>query len=718
MVRNWLVGLGFAVALCAAGCSSSGDSEETPEPDVQIVAADDGTVEVIAGGRTLFALAPTAPIARTFIDSAGNIGTKSFTRALEESDPLAVRFVVNGGTTANVLYASESRRATLNAVAISDEVSEFELEVSGEAANSWTIGVRCDEGGTFHGFGMQYNALNQRGEAFPLFVNEQGVGRDGSGLPNAGDKHTTYFPMPYYIDARGFGVLFDSSARLNVDLCKTDEDIAWFEVITGGAVRWRVFHGPTPLDVIRQLTDLVGRPTQPPAWAHNLWLASQGGTDAVIDEANRLEAADIPASAFWVQDWTGVRPNFEGGFGVQYLWAPKEQCNGPDDVCYPNFARLVSDFHDRGYKFLVYVNPFIVDPASVTEDDDPARFAERFDEMDLDGLLVKNESGETYSDPEVANIPQRSAHPDFSKTETSNYIRRTLAGIVTTYGVDGWMADFGEYIPFDSVHADGSIADERRNTFPVDWHRVNREALELARPDGDWVSFARSGFTNVQRYAQIHWVGDQQTDWGELDGLPTAIPALLNLGLAGQPFVSLDIAGFSVGGEPSTELYQRWTELGAFAPIMRTHQGAAKDEEWRWDNPSITPHFKQFTFVHCALKDDFMALAKEAAASGTPILRALMLEFPDDQETWNISDQFMIGEKFLVAPVVEQGATTRRMYFPEGTWFDVWSDTGESVQGPQWTTVDAPLFEPPVYSLGQDRDYIRNAQDLAYEDCR
>ena len=717
MVRNWLIGIWLALALSAAGCGSDASSP-TSGGNAQIVASEDGTVEVIVNGKTLFALAGTGPVARTFIDSAGNIATKIIRRTNEKSDPLSVRSIANGGTTATVEYASATRSATLSAVAVSDEVSEFQLEVSGAAADSMAIGVRCDEGGTFHGFGMQYNATNQRGEAFPLFVNEQGVGRDGSGLPNAGDKHTTYFPMPYYIDARGFGALFDTKARLNVDLCSSDGDIAWFEVITGGTVRWRVFHGPTPLDVIRELGDLAGRPTKPPSWAYHLWLASQGGTEAVVAEANELESAGVPASAFWVQDWTGIRPNFEGGFGVQYLWSPKETCNGPEDVCYPNFKGLVSDFHDRGYKFLVYVNPFIVDPDSVTEAEEPARFADRFNAMAQAGLLVKNEDQEVYSDPAVANIPQRSAHPDFSRSETSEFIRDALAGIVTEYDVDGWMADFGEYIPFDSVHADGSIPDERRNTFPVSWHRANRAALEQARPDGDWVSFARSGFTGVQGVAQIHWVGDQQTDWGELDGLPTVVPALLNLGLAGQPFVSLDIAGFSVGGEPSTkELYQRWTELGAFAPVMRTHQGARKDENWNWnEDEETTAHFRKFTFVHCALADDFMALADEAVESGKPLLRHLMLVFPEDRETWDISDQFMIGEALLVAPVVEQGATTRSMYFPAGTWYSVW--TGESVQGGQRITVDAPIGSPAVYSRGEDREDIRGWESLTYEDCR
>jgi len=283
--------------------------------------------------------------------------------------------------------------------------------------------------------------------------------------------------------------------------------------------------------------------------------------------------------------------------------------------------------------------------------------------------------------------------------------------------VDGWMVDFGEWLPPNSAPQDGSNWVERRNTFPVDWQRANREALDAARGD-DWVMFARSGFTNVQGVAQIHWVGDQQTNWDELDGLSTVVPAMLNLGLAGQPFVTHDIAGFSRGDVPSTkELFQRWTELGAFTPIMRTHDGADKVNNWRWNtDEDTTSHFRQFAFVHCALMNDFMMLAAEAETSGAPILRHLMLVFPNDPETWDISDQFMIGTKLLVAPVTEDGARSRSVYFPAGSWYDVW--TGNPVQGGQRFTVNAPIGSPPVYARDQDRDDLRNWQTLTYADCR
>jgi alpha-glucosidase len=717
MARIGRIGFGLVLAIAVGGCSESPSESPSGSDDVQIVATDDGEVEVVVGERVLFALAPTGPIARNFDEEPVGIGAITFERSNEVADSLSVQSVTAEGSGIRVEYASSSssRSATLTAQPRLDgEASEFRLELRGPPADSIAVGIRCDAEGTFHGFGEQYNATNQRGEIFELMVNEQGDGRDGGPGISVGNEHTTYFPMPYYVDARGFGALFVTSRRVDVDLCATDEDIAWIEVISGASVQWQVFHGPTALDVIRQLgdLDLVGRPAQPPAWAYNLWMAAQGGRAAVELERAKLEEAGIPVAAFWVQDWGGIRLNFDGGFGVQYVWSA-------DETLYPSFAAMVSEFHDAGYKFLTYVNPFIVDPASVAAQDDPARFAERFNAMESMGLLLRDETGETYIEGAVPNIPQRDAHPDFSDPATFDFMVDSLKEIVRTYHVDGWMADFGEWVPVDSVPEDGSDPIERRNTFPVDWHHASREALESARPDGNWVSFARSGFTGVQGFAQIHWTGDQQTNWGELDGLPTVVPALLNLGLAGQPFVTHDIAGFDRGDGPSTkELFMRWTELGAFTPIMRTHDGADKVHNWRWNtDKETTDHFRRFVFVHCALMNEFMTLAAEAQSTGAPILRHLMLVFPEDRETWNISDQFMIGDSLLVAPVLEEGARSRSVYFPKGTWYDVW--TGDSVEGGGTMTINAELGFPPVFSRGQDRDDLRNAEaNLTVEDCR
>ncbi|MEW6273176.1 MAG: TIM-barrel domain-containing protein, partial [Thermodesulfobacteriota bacterium] len=567
--------------------------------------------------------------------------------------------------------------------------TRLRVEAAGEPApSSIALPVRCDADASFHGFGEQYHATDHRGEAFQLFVTEQGIGRI-PGTPDPavqviGTPHTTYFPMPYWLDARGFGVLLHTSRRVDVDLCAAEPPVAWLEVVGPEPVDVTVFHGPGMLDVIRQLGDEVGRPTPPPDWAFDLWIGSQGGRDAVLTEADALEAADIPARVLWVQDWTGFRSNLGGGSGVQYRWQA-------DPQHYPDLAGMIAELHARGYRFLTYVNPF-VDP------DLPNHFAD----MAAQGLLIMREDGSPY----VHFAPNGEAsHPDLTNPAAREHVKSFLRVMVRDLGMDGFMADFGEWLPLDARLADGSDPLALHDLYPLQWHSLWREVMDEIRPDGDFAVFARSGFTGVHAVAQIYWVGDQEATFSPHDGLPTVVPAMLSLGLSGIPFVTHDVAGFS-GGPSTKELFLRWTELGAFTPIMRTHEGNRRLENWSWEKDAeTTAHFRRFARIHQALGPELRALAAEAAATSAPIVRHLMLVFPDDPASRTVSDQYMLGESLLVAPVVAAGATTRDVYLPPGRWFDVWS--GAAFEGGGTTRVDAPIGRPPVFSRGADRADLR-----------
>lgn len=713
-----------AVALLsAAACSQPDDAKPSAAPKpgawaygraARLAQAADGALELrdAADATPLFGLAPRGIVARSFDAERSGVGVISFVHTNVVADELVAGAVSVSadGSTAQALYesATSDRKAQLTAQVDGEHGTVFQLSTFGKA-DSFAIPVRCDAAASFFGFGELYNALDQRGEAFELLVNEQGNGRDGSGGVSVGDAHSTYFPMPTWLDARGWGVHVDGYHRVRVDLCKTDADVAWIEVIGAKTVTWRVLHGPTPLAVVRQLGDLLGRPTPPPGWAYQLWIGVQGGRAKVLAEADALEAAGIPAAALWAQDWGGIRKNLDGGFGVQYVWAPDELLVAdPSAALYPDFKGLVDTLHGRGYKFLVYANPFI--PKEIQ--------SSRFEAMAAGGMLVKNADGSVYEDALVPNLPQKDGHPDFGNAATLPYIAGELGAVIRSYGVDGWMHDFGEWVPIDGHHSDGSDPIERRNSFPVDWNRAARLAASAERPDNDFAWIARSGHSGVQRFAQIHWVGDQETNWSPLDGLPTVVPALLNLGLAGQPFVTHDIAGFAKGTPSTKELWMRWTELGAFTPVMRTHEGADKLANWNWDRDAeTTAHFRRYTFIHCALRPLFESLAAEAAVSSTPLLRAMVLVFPDDPAARAISDQFLIGDELLVAPILEQGATSREVYLPAGSWFDAW--TGEELQGGTKVTRAAPLGVIPAFWRGTDRDLLRTAQDrLTMADCR
>jgi len=551
---------------------------------------------------------------------------------------------------------------------------------------SIALPIACDAEGSFHGFGEQYNATEQTGEAFSLFVSEQGIGRDGDAWFFDGDRHTTYFPMPWYLDARGFGVLLETDYRVEADICASDMKRAELEVVGDDRLEWRVFLGPTPADVVRQLGDVVGRPTAPPDWSFSPWMCTQGGPDAVLARLEAMQEADIPVGALWVQDWTGQRENLGGGYGVQYRWLP-------DTELYPDLRGLVDTLHDQDIRVVGYVNPF-VDPA-----------LEHWEEMAEQGMLPLDPvTGEvaTFFGPRGDMTTA-----DLTNPATREYIAGFLTEAVRDIGLDGWMADFAEWLPIDVDVYEGDAA-AVHNRYPELWQSITREVMEAERPDGDWLMFARSGWTGVQSQAQVHWVGDQEADWSEADGLPTVVPAMLNLGLSGQPFATHDIAGFS-GGPSTKELYMRWTELGAFSPFMRTHDGNDRENNHRWDADEETQaHFSRFARVHEVLADELSAVAVDAAQTGLPMVRHLLLEWPADRETWSVHDQFLLGADLLVAPVVTEGATTRNLYLPEGQWFHVW--TGDAYDGPAWVEVAAELGAPPVFSREKDRADLRAIQ--------
>ncbi len=707
------------LALALLSCSDDGNPARTfiLSNGAEVVVSADGGVVLEVDGRTTYAIPPeTGPTVVTFRERAmESTAIWTFRRAAETRVPLQATgapAVTDEGSVA-IAYASAdgALSGTLDIAPDGAERTRFRFALDApptttdEPSASLAIPARCDDEGSFHGFGEMYNRTEQRGEHFDIFTQEQGIGRDGSVRALTGDEHTTYFAMPWWLDGRGHGVLFRTDHRVRAFVCAPaegeddavddffDAGVAWMDVVNDAApVEWAVYHGPTPLDVIRQLGDEVGRPAPLPDWAFEPWMAFQGGREVVLEELARVEAAEIPFSALWVQDWTGIRPNI-GGFGVEYRWEH-------DEELYPELPAMVADLHERGYKFLAYANPF-VDPA----------LPNHFDEMAEMGLLMQDAEGEPYlftapnTRPADEGGGAVAAHPDLTNPEAVAYVQDALRNMITEYGFDGWMQDFAEWTPLDAVLSDGSDPRAYHNRFVVEWQRMAREAFEAERPDGDFAFFGRSGWTGVQGAGQIHWAGDQEADFEETDGLPTVVPALLTLGLAGQPHVTHDIAGFS-GGPSTKELFLRWTELGAFTPIMRTHDGNMKFDNWSWEGDAeTTEHFRRFARVHVALAPLFRELADEAQASSAPILRHLMLEFPEDRATWEVHDQFLIGDALLVAPVVHEGQTAREVYLPAGEWFHVW--TGERFEGGQTVMVDAPIGSPPVFSRGEDRADLR-----------
>ena len=700
-----IIGIGFVCCvLCVLSCGGGSGAKRYELSDGTRVEVDaEGGVRLFApDGRALAGLASRAPTLRRFTPDVRMLqGFFTFRRRELEERPLD-RFEGSAFEDGRVVLRFSSEDGATGALLIGVDTPSVStsLRLDAQWAGSegrevsYALPFACDADGSFVGFGAQYNQTDQRGEAFTLWVQEQGLARTGAGL-FTGDEHTTYFPMPWWLDWRGHGVLVDTLAKVDVDLCASDPEVAWVEVehrVPGSAIGEEdtafeavVLHGPTPRDVVRQLGDRVGRPSRPPEWAFSPWIAIQGGSEAVRDEVTRLREAEIPFSAVWVQDWIGGEVIIGDVYDLTYRWVT-------DEELYPDLPGLIAELRSDDVRFLGYANSFVIDGL------------DHYDEMAAMGMLPRDPAGEIYR---FGITVSEGSVADFTNPATDAYVLGYLRAMVRDLGIDGWMADFGEWLPYDSQIFAGDPA-LVHNDYPRLWHRLNEQVMEEERPDGDWVVFSRSGWTGDQSAQQIVWIGDQEADWEPTDGLPTVLPAILNLGLSAVPLVTHDIAGYS-GGPSTKELFQRWTELGAFTTFMRTHEGLAALANWGWDSDAeTTAHFRRFARVHEALVPELLALADEAVESSMPPMRHLALVFPDDLGSRAVSDQFLLGDELLVAPVVEEGATSRDVYLPPGTWFHAW--TGESYESPEGgrtVTIDAPIGSPPVFSRGEDRADLR-----------
>jgi alpha-glucosidase len=303
---------------------------------------------------------------------------------------------------------------------------------------------------------------------------------------------------------------------------------------------------------------------------------------------------------------------------------------------------------------------------------------------------------------------------DLSSDDARDWFRAVLRENVLGNGFDGWMADFGEGLPFEADLADADAA-SYHNRYPVEWAALNREVVENAdggpnadRRLGRPSFFTRAGFTGSPGESTLFWTGDQLVSWDDHDGLGTVVPALLSSGLSGVSLNHPDAGGYTsvvrsgVGISRSREELLRWLELSAFTPVYRSHEGNQPGENAQiYDDESTYDAFARFAKVYAALAPYRERLMQSAANRGLPLVRPLAMHYPDDDIAAGRDDQFLLGRDVLVAPVTDRNVRDPFVYLPEGEWRHLWS--GEIRRGRGWRRELARLGEPPVFlRVGSD----------------
>ncbi|MFD0871406.1 MULTISPECIES: alpha-glucosidase [Paenibacillus] len=591
--------------------------------------------------------------------------------AVESSDAGDVRvtFSKSGLLPLTVVFGVEHDRAVIRFVGNKEGINRLWLRLAAEEQEH------------VYGCGEQFSHFDLRGRNFPLWTSEQGVGRNKDTYITfladkedraGGDYYWTFFPQPTFISSRKYYCHVDDSAYMDLDF----RHPSYHELQLWNIPEKLVLEAAdTYVELLGKLTAYLGRQPELPDWVYDgVWIGVQGGTEVVLDKLNRALAMGLQVSGVWAQDWQGVRHT---SFGKRLMWNwiwNRE--------LYPGLDKEIEKLREKGIRFLGYINPYVAVEGHL------------FKEASAAGFLAKNDRGEDY----LVDFGEFDAGiVDFTNPEACEWYKNVIKENMIRFGLSGWMADFGEYLPTDVVLHNGASAEWMHNAWPAMWARLNREAVEEEDKLDDVTFFMRAGYTGSQRYCTMMWAGDQNVDWSLDDGLASVIPAALSLAMSGFGLHHSDIGGYTTlfGMKRTKELFMRWAEHSAFTPIMRTHEGNRPDDNWQFDSDDETLlHFARMSRVYTALKPYLKAAVKENADTGVPVMRPLFLHYERDERAYSIQYQYLLGRDLLAAPVIEEGQRTVGVYLPEDEWIHLW--TGRTYRGGD-IQVDAPLGQPPVF---------------------
>jgi len=465
------------------------------------------------------------------------------------------------------------------------------------------------------GCGESFTKLNKYGQKVNLYT------CDPNGVETAG----MYKPVPFFMSSRGYGMFMHTSTPITCDFGNSygASNALW---IGDESLDLFVFVG-TPKKILDDYTGLTGKAPMPPLWSFGLWMSrityfseSDGRQVAAKLRANRIPTDVLHFDTGW----------FETDWRCDYEFSESR---------FPNAPGMIADLGQSGFKTCLWQLPYFVPKNKL------------FQEIIDQGLHVKNDKG---------NIPFEDAVLDFTNPKTLHWYREKIGGLLKM-GVAAIKVDFGEAAPFDGIYANGRTGFYEHNLYPLRYNKaVSDLTNELHQENIIW---ARSSWAGSQRYP-IHWGGDAETS--DM-GMEAQLRGGLSLGLSGFTFWSHDIGGFTK--RTPENLYRRWLPFGALSSHTRCH-GQPPKEPWDYGD-DFQNYFRATIELKYKLMPYVYTQSKLASLAGLPMTRALFVEYPEDRGAWEVENEYLLGSDILVAPLFEEGDTSRSVYLPGGKWIDM-----------------------------------------------
>src|SRR5437870_2899036 len=543
----------------------------------------------------------------------------------------------------------------------------------------------------FYGLGEKATHLDKRRG---FFVNWNS---DTPGYVEGRDP--IYQTIPFYIglqNSQAYGMFFDNSYRSYFDFGRLSQERIWFGA-EGGEMNYYFFYGPSIKKILGRYADLTGHMPMMPLWSLGVQQCRYSYyPQSVVEEVVRqYRERDLPLDVIYLDI------HYMNGYRVFTF----------DTRRFPDPAALTEKLAKQGVKTIVIVDPGVKDQPAVVgatpissvkpelQPQDQRYYV--FDQGMERNYFQHRKSGQLFV-PRV--WPGESVFVDFTLPEARRWWG-DLHRAYTDNGVAGIWNDMNE--PSDFVDQSGknqidvvsydegenSTHAKNRNVFALLMARATYEGLAHLQPDRRPFVITRAGYAGIQRYSTM-WTGDTNSTW---DSLALNVPMFTTLGLSGEPFVGSDVGGFS--GRANGEFLVRSYQIGFLAPFFRNHHAidGYDQEPWRFGK-YYEDIIRRYLKLRYQLLPFLYTTLEEAHRNGTPLFRPLVLNYQDDANTYNLDDEFMIGDDLLVAPIVKPDVTQRLVYLPKGVWYDYW--TNKKYLGGTMIRAEAPLDTVPMFVRG------------------
>ena len=530
--------------------------------------------------------------------------------------------------------------------------------------------LRADE--QFFGLGEKSGSLNRRGGTFRMWNSDKPC--------YSVSEDPLYKSIPFFMSSYRYGVFFDNTYKSEFKFGSESNEYFSFES-PGGEMLYYFIQGNDYKDIISSYAKLTGNPIMPPEWAFGFSQSRGLLTNEALsrDIAKGFRDRNIPCDIIY-QDigWTQWLQDFNWREGN-----------------YVDPKQMLRDLADDGFKVIVSQDP-VVSQANRSQ----------WNEADSLNYFVKDvHTGKSYDMPWPWG--GNCGVVDFTNPAAAEWWGE-LQQKPLDDGVKGFWTDMGEPAWSNEESTErlrmkhrAGMHDEIHNVYGFTWDKVVTEEFEKHNPGQRIFQMTRAGYAGMQRYT-FGWSGDAGNGNNVLDGwsrLANQIQVGLSAGIGLIPFWSCDISGYCgdiKDYNELSELYVRWLQFGVFNPISRAHhEGNNAVEPWlfgteaeRISKEAIELKYRLFPYLY--------TYGREAYDTGIPLMRAMILEYPDDPESIKAESQFLIGEELLVAPVVERGAQLKKVYLPEGEWIS-FNDGTSRFRGGQWIDFPVTLETIPLF---------------------